>query len=81
LRELGRVVKSDGDIWLLEHMRVDQPIIGPLMDLMNPMALRMMGTNINRRTVENVKLAGLEIEHIENLLGKMIKLIHAHPNH
>ncbi len=79
MRELGRVVKPGGDIWLLEHMRVDKPIIGSLMDFVNPLALRMMGTNINRRTVENVKLAGLEIEQIEDLLGKMVRLIHAHP--
>lgn len=36
LRELGRVVRPGGDIWLLEHVRVDGPAIGPLMDLPNP---------------------------------------------
>ena len=45
LRELGRVVRSRGDIWLLEHMRVDDvPWIGRLLDALNPLALRMVGT-------------------------------------
>lgn len=77
--ELGRVVKPGGDIWLMEHMRVDKPVIGPMMDFVNPFALRMMGANINRRTVENVKLAGLKIETIEDLAGTVFRLIHAHP--
>lgn len=79
LRELGRVVKPGGDIWLMEHMRVDRPVIGSLMDFMNPLVLRMIGANINRRTIENLKLAGLEIENIEDLVGTMFRLIHAHP--
>jgi hypothetical protein len=46
----------------------------------NPFALRMMGANINRRTIENIKLAGLQIETIENLAGTLFRLIHAHPS-
>jgi ubiquinone/menaquinone biosynthesis C-methylase UbiE len=80
MRELGRVVKPGGDIWLMEHMRVDKLVIGPIMDFVNPLALHMMGANINRRTVENVKLAGLEIETIEDLAGSVFRLIHAHPS-
>ena len=80
LRELGRVVKPDGDIWLMEHMRVDKPIIGPLMDFVNPLVLRVMGANINRSTIENVKLAGLEIENVENLVDTLFRLIHARPS-
>lgn len=77
LRELKRVVKPGGDIWLLEHVRIDRPVIGPLMDALNPMMVRMMGANINRRTVENVRLAGLQLITVENLGGELAKLIHA----
>jgi ubiquinone/menaquinone biosynthesis C-methylase UbiE len=43
LRELGRVTKPDGDIWLLEHVRINQPpVFGNLMDLLNPFVVRMM---------------------------------------
>jgi len=36
---------------------------GPL----NPFVVRLWGANINRKTVENVRLSGLEIENIESL--------------
>jgi ubiquinone/menaquinone biosynthesis C-methylase UbiE len=79
LRELGRVVRPDGDVWLLEHVRVDRPFFGVLMDVLNPIVVRTVGANINRRTVENVQLAGLEIIDVENLRGELVKLIHARP--
>lgn len=79
LQELGRVVKPDGDIWLLEHVRVDRPIVGTLMDLLNPVVVRITGANINRRTVENVRRAGLVIVEVEDLRRDLVKLIHARP--
>jgi len=79
LREVARVVQPGGDIWLLEHVRVDKPVIGTLMDLLNPLVVRIVGANINRRTVENVRRAGLEIISVKNLSGELVKLIHARP--
>jgi ubiquinone/menaquinone biosynthesis C-methylase UbiE len=80
LRELGRVVKPGGRILLLEHVRVDRPIIGWLMDLFNAVTVWLSGFHINRPTVENVQRAGLEIESIEHF-GPMriVKLIVARP--
>ena len=77
LRELGRVVRPGGDVWLLEHVRIDRPIVGALMDALNPLVVRIMGANINRRTVENVRLAGLQIVQVENVRGELVKLIRA----
>lgn len=79
LRELGRVVRPGGDIWLLEHVRVDRPVIGPIMDALNPVVVRMTGANINRRTVDTVGRAGLTVLEVENLRGDLVKLIHARP--
>jgi len=79
LRELGRVVRPGGAIWLLEHMRVDQPFIGPLMDLLNPLVVRIMGANITRRTVENVQQAGLKLVAVRAMRGELVRLIHARP--
>ena len=78
LREIGRVVRPDGQILLLEHVRIDRPIVGSLMDALAPLVVRLNGASINRRTVENVRLAGLEIERVEHLdnMG-MFKLIFA----
>ena len=80
LHELARVVKPDGRIFLLDHVRIDRPIIGTLMDWLNPLIVRLWGANINRRTVENVKRAGLKIESAEALgpMG-MMKFIIARP--
>lgn len=76
LRELSRVVKPSGKIFLLEHVRVNRPVIGYLMDLLDPLVVRVMGPHINRRTTENVKRAGLEIEHVEELTaGGLVKMI------
>jgi len=67
LRELARVVKPGGGIFLLEHTRVNKPVIGRVMDLL---------PHFNRRTVENVQQAGLEIEQVEELApGGLVKLI------
>ncbi|MFH1976248.1 MAG: methyltransferase domain-containing protein [Pseudomonadota bacterium] len=76
LKELRRVVRSGGEILLLEHVRIDKPVVGWFMDRLNPLIVRVMGANINRRTIENVKKAGLSIVSIEHLgLMKMVKMI------
>ncbi len=70
------MVKPGGQILLLEHVRVNRPVIGKLMDLLDPFVVRLMGPHINRRTVENVKKAGLEIERVEELApGGLVKLM------
>ena len=78
LREIGRIVRPDGQILLLEHVRIDRPIVGTLMDVLAPLIVRLNGANINRRTVENVRIAGLQIDRVEDLddMG-MFKLIFA----
>ena len=78
LRELKRVVRSGGQVLLLEHMRSQSEALGLVMDALNPPVVRMMGANINRRTVENVQKAGLILENVEDLgLGGIFKLIQA----
>jgi len=76
LRELKRVVRPGGRILLLEHMRSSNPTFGAIMDFLNPFVVRMMGANINRETMENIRKAGLEIEQVEDLgIGGVFKLI------
>jgi phosphatidylethanolamine/phosphatidyl-N-methylethanolamine N-methyltransferase len=77
LRELGRVVKPDGRIFLLEHVRVDEPeVIGRVMDLLDPVVMRLMGPHINRRTEQNVRRAGLQVERVKALAPlDLVKLI------
>ena len=78
LRELKRVVRPGGQVLLLEHMRSANPVLGALMDTVNPLVVRMMGANVNRRTVENVRASGLQIEAVEDMgMGGIFKLIAA----
>lgn len=78
LQELRRVTKPDGKIFLLEHVR-PRGLAGTLADLLNPLVVRLWGPNINRRTVENVRRAGLAIERVEDLWRDIVKLIVARP--
>ena len=77
LRELRRVSRPGGRLFLLEHMRPTNPVIGLLFDLLNPLVVRMMGANINRRTVENIRRAGWEVLVEEDLFSDVVKWIEA----
>lgn len=67
LQEARRVLKPGGKLLLLEHVRSKSLLIGKMMDLFNPLMLKLMGLNINRDTIDNVKKAGFEIEESENI--------------
>ena len=67
LRELRRVVRPGGQVLLLEHVRSARRVLGTLMDAFNPLVVRVMGANINRRTVANVRAADLRIDRVDDL--------------
>ena len=59
LREVARVLRPGGKLRLLEHVRSEHWLAGPLMDLFNPLWLRVNGggCNWNRRPVDAVREA------------------------
>ena len=61
LRELGRVVRPDGRILLLEHVRPTNKLLGRISDVVSIFTRRIFGFRTNRRTEENVAAASLEI--------------------
>jgi len=77
LTEIERVCKPGGKVVLLEHVRSANRILGWLMNLANPLVVRMIGANINRRTVDNVIKSGLVVEAVTNLRLGIFKLIEA----
>ncbi len=77
LKEVKRVVKPGGKVVLLEHVLSANRIIAGLMNLVNPLVVRTMGPNINRRTVDNVARSGLVIEKVTDLSAGIFKLIEA----
>ena len=80
LKELKRVCKPNGRLLLLEHMRPDNVLLGKLFDMVNPMVVRMMRANINRRTMDNIKKAGWQILKEEHLSGDIVRWIEAKPS-
>ncbi len=61
LREVARVVRPEGRILLLEHVRPRNPLLGRLAELLSPLTRRLFGFNVDRRTEDNIATAGLEI--------------------
>jgi ubiquinone/menaquinone biosynthesis C-methylase UbiE len=75
LQEVARVLKPSGRLLLLEHVRAGGSL-GTFMDLLNPFAVRVMGANINRRTLKNIRQSGLVLDRVEDIgLRGIFKLI------
>jgi ubiquinone/menaquinone biosynthesis C-methylase UbiE len=79
LRELARVVKPDGQVILLEHVRSEKPWLGTLMDAANRITAPV-GENVNRRTVEYLEASGLELVEVKNRWLDVLKSIRARPS-
>jgi ubiquinone/menaquinone biosynthesis C-methylase UbiE len=79
LQELRRVCKPDGKLLLLEHMRPENYALGLIFDLFNPIIVRMMGANINRRTINNIRQAGWQIKAEECFSSDIVRMIEAAP--
>jgi len=75
LREIRRVLRPGGRVFLLEHVRSASGVLGKLMDWLNPLLVRLSGTNINRNTVANVERAGLRPVSVDSFLMGIVKLI------
>ena len=80
LKELQRICKPSGRIFMLEHMRSENEIAGLVMDLLNPVTVRLWGANINRKTIKNIKFAGLTLEAEKNLMGSIVRNLTVNPN-
>jgi ubiquinone/menaquinone biosynthesis C-methylase UbiE len=77
LKELRRVCKPDGRMVVLEHVRPANKLLGFFFDVLNPFVVRMMGANINRRTIDNIKEAGWQIQTEKKLSSDIVWMIEA----
>jgi len=67
LREILRVVKPRGRLYMLEHVLSRKPVLRQLMRLLNPLVVRIGGANIDRETRLNLELAGWSVVRAEPL--------------
>jgi len=80
LKEMKRVCKPDGMVINMEHMKSEHAILSMIEDIFNPLTFGAMGVNINRKTVENIKKAGLNKISEQNLAIKdVFRLIKSKP--
>ena len=73
LAELRRVLRRGGVAHLLEHVRMDRPIVGRLQDLVSPAWRRVAGgCRLNQRTLELVEQQGFRIDEIRVHAGGLV---------
>jgi ubiquinone/menaquinone biosynthesis C-methylase UbiE len=77
LKEVYRVCKPGGQVLLLEHVVSSNPVLAVLMNLLNPAVVALLGANINRNTVKNVKACAFTSVHVDDRSSHLIKLIEA----
>jgi ubiquinone/menaquinone biosynthesis C-methylase UbiE len=66
LAEIHRVLRPDGRLLFLEHVRAPEPALARWQDRLHPLWLRFgHGCNCNRPTLENMRAAAFEVGDLE----------------
>ena len=76
LRQIRRVLRPGGRLYMLEHVRPDHPLLGPLADWLNvPWHAFSQECNLNRTTANTVVTAGFKLESVEKRFLGAVNLI------
>ena len=76
LEALRRVLKPGGRLAMFEHTGSRTFPFNLMMNAMNPVC-RMIGPEVNRDTVANVRAAGFKIDRVTNIYLDVVKTIEA----
>ena len=72
LRELRRVLRPDGRLLFIEHVRSSDPKLAAKQDRMNGINRFMVGCECNRPTLHTIEAAGFDVTKIEHATAKKI---------
>jgi ubiquinone/menaquinone biosynthesis C-methylase UbiE len=73
--ELRRVVRPGGLIALLEHVRPDRPLLGPVFDLFSRFTVWLFDDHFNRQTALEAQRAGLQLVKVEKRALGIVQII------
>jgi len=77
LQALRRVLKPGGELHMFEHTGSRYFPFNVMMNVMTPLS-RLVGPEMNRRTVENVIAAGFTLDEVVHVYLDVVKIIRAH---
>ena len=77
LRELGRVVRTDGSIRLLDYVRPQRPLRRAIAGLWEPWIAWAYGASFDRSTEELIPDAGLELVKAKFVVNDLVKMLTA----
>ncbi len=66
LDEIARVLKPDGRLLFLEHVRSDDPKVASLQDRIRPVTSCCVGCNPNRATLVAIEASALTVESVQH---------------
>ena len=75
LKEVYRVLKPEGKVIFLEHMKSKYLVLNIFLYFMNIVSTRVLGTSMIRETQKNIEQAGFTIVSVENKLFDIVRLI------
>ena len=78
LKELKRVLKTDGKILMFEHVLSKNLIFSLILKSMSLLTTRISGTHLDRNTVENLKKSGFTLKSEHNIYLDIVKAIAGH---
>ena len=79
LRECRRVLAPEGRLFLLEHVRSDNWLLGPLLDAVNVLTSRLFADRFNQRIEPLLAEAGWRVVERRELFLDVIRLVEATP--
>lgn len=79
LRECRRVLAPEGRLFLLEHVRSDNWLLGPLLDAVNVLTSRLFADRFNQRIEPLLAEAGWRVVERRDLFLDVIRLVEAAP--